>query len=354
MRGGVARATIGVLRSDHHGGSAARSLTGRVRGFALAVVALCLLVPRMGAATGGERVPASVHSASSEAVASSSHAVAWSHADRSTPQPILSEWAPSNRPSRSSGYPWRGGLENSVRLQESATLRFMDVDRPRGNFFGTRRLVGLLERTAAVVDERAPGARMNVGELSRRTGGNIVGHRSHENGRDVDLGFYMVDDAGLPVETRRFLNVRRSGRARNAVAPGPDAPGESGLQFDPIRNWMMIEALITDPEVVVQHAFVHRDVRRLLVRQGRRMGASDDLIERVERVVISPGVRHPHRNHFHVRIYCGPDDMPGCRDRGPFWPWLGEGHPFHGLVVPLPGVDVEAQRAISATRRTAR
>jgi penicillin-insensitive murein endopeptidase len=230
-----------------------------------------------------------------------------------------------------------------VRLQESATLRFMDVDRPRGNFFGTRRLVGLLERTAAAVEAQAPGARMNVGELSARSGGNIVGHRSHENGRDVDLGFYMVDEAGVPVETRRFLDVRRSGRSRNA---------EAGLQFDPVRNWMMIEALVTDPQVVVQHAFVHRDVRQLLVRQGRRMGASDALIDRVERVVISPGVRHPHRNHFHVRIYCGPDDMPGCRDRGPYWPWLREGHPFHGRIVPLPRLDVDAQLAISATRRT--
>ncbi len=218
-----------------------------------------------------------MHSASSEAVASTIQTEAWSHADRSTPQPILSEWAPSKQPSRSTGYPWRGRLEHSVRLQESATLRFMDVDRPRGNFFGTRRLVGLLERTATAVEAQAPGARMNVGELSARSGGNIMGHRSHENGRDVDLGFYMVDDAGVPVETRRFLNVRRGGRARNAAPSSPDAPtAVAGLQFDPVRNWTMPEAPTTDPEAVAHHASVHRDARPLLLQQRRRLDASDD------------------------------------------------------------------------------
>lgn len=241
-------------------------------------------------------------------------------------------------PSRSRGYPWRGRLERGVRLRQSPHLRTMPVDRVRGNFFGTERLVGLLGRVADRVAERAPGARLNVGELSRRGGGNIAGHRSHENGRDVDLGFYMVDPAGNPVETRRFVDVRRTGSARC----GPERPCE----FDATRNWMLVEALVTDPEVVVQHAFAHRSIRRLLVREGRRLGASEALIERVERVVIEPGVRHPHKNHFHLRIYCGPGDVPGCRDRGPYWPWLAESHPFHARIVPLPGLDVDAQRAL--------
>ena len=63
------------------------------------------------------------------------------------------------------GWPWRGRLRNGVRLHASDTLRFMNVDVPRGNFYGTSALVGLLERVAQRVDTLMPGARLNVGEL---------------------------------------------------------------------------------------------------------------------------------------------------------------------------------------------
>lgn len=238
--------------------------------------------------------------------------------------------APSTpRQSRSVGWPWRGRLRDGVRLRASDTLRFMNVDRPRGNFYGTSALVGLLERVAQRVDVLVPGARLNVGELSKRGGGNIIGHRSHENGRDVDLGFYVKDQAGLPIETRSFVDVNRQGIGR--------LNEEERIFFDDVRNWIMMETLVTDPEVVVQHAFTHRHVRHRLLQTGERLGASPELLAKVERVVISPGVRHPHRNHFHVRIYCAAADVPDCKDRGPYWPWLATGHPFARRIVPLPG-----------------
>jgi len=37
--------------------------------------------------------------------------------------------------------------------------------------------------------------------------------------------------------------------------------------------------------------------------------------------VMSQPRHHPHRNHFHVRIYCNPHERPGCRDRAPFHSW---------------------------------
>ena len=236
---------------------------------------------------------------------------------------------------RSVGWPWHGRLRNGVRLRPSDTLRFMHVDRPRGNFYGTPALVGLLQRVAQRVDVLMPGARLNVGELSKRGGGNIVGHRSHENGRDVDLGFYVKDQTGMPVETRAFVNMDRRGIGRLGADEDSEESGE--IFFDDVRNWLMMETLATDPEVVVQFAFVHRDIRHRLLETGRRLGASNELLAKVERVVISPGVRHPHRNHFHVRIYCAASDVPECKDRGPYWPWLATSHPFAQRIVPLRG-----------------
>lgn len=230
-------------------------------------------------------------------------------------------------PSRSTGYPWRGRLREGIRLDASDTIHLMEVDVPRGNFFGTRSLVNLLRRASERVEVDAPGARLNVGELSRRGGGNIMGHRSHENGRDVDIGFYLKDEAGVPYEPRRFVEMNRQGQGRDA--------GQR-VFFDDARNWLLMKALVTDG-VAVQHAFVHRSLRRRILDEGARQGASAELLAKVERVVISPGVSHPHRNHFHVRIYCPAADVPACRDRGPYWPWLPSDHPFTARIVSLPG-----------------
>ncbi|MCX7809148.1 MAG: hypothetical protein N2515_11135, partial [Deltaproteobacteria bacterium] len=45
------------------------------------------------------------------------------------------------------------------------------------------------------------------------------------------------------------------------------------------------------------------------------------VIERAQSVMVQPSHGHPHRNHFHVRIYCAPDDRPFCQDSAPFHPW---------------------------------
>ncbi len=234
----------------------------------------------------------------------------------------------SDAPSRSVGYPWRGRLQGGLRLRPSSTIHLMEVDVPRGNFWGTRDLVHLLQRVAEQVESVAPGARLNVGELSKQGGGNLVGHRSHENGRDVDVGFFLTDEAGIPYEPRRFPRVSRRGTGRD---------GETVVRFDDHRNWLLLAALVSDESALVQHAFVHRSIRARLLAEGRRQGAGEELLAKVERVVVPPGVRHPHRNHFHVRIYCPAADVPGCRDRGPFWPWLPPAHPFAARIVPLPG-----------------
>lgn len=248
----------------------------------------------------------------------------------------------------STGWPWRGRLLDAARLQPTEHVHLVDADVPRGRHFGTIELVGLIARVAARVAARAPGARLQVGELSGERGGNIPGHRSHENGRDVDLGFYFVDaETGEPVDLPRFVNQTRRGARLESRA----------LRFDDVRNWRLVEALATDEVAPVQHAFVHRDLRARLLRAGARLGASAELLERVKRIVISPGVAHPHRNHFHVRIYCPASDVTAdrgatCRDRGPYWPWLPSTHPWQARVVPLPGYPPRAAAPDDGLRAT--
>ncbi|MFW5920753.1 MAG: murein endopeptidase, partial [Polyangiales bacterium] len=153
-------------------------------------------------------------------------------------------------------------------------------------------------------------------------GGNAPWHRSHENGRDVDFGFYLLDDDEQPVEPTRFVEVAANGA------------GSWGghVRFDDQRNWLLMEALLTDPQAHVKYVFVADTVRARLLREARRRSVAPYLYERARRVTMQPRhvEDHPHANHFHVRIYCAPDDVPDCHDAPPYWPWLPASHPFGG------------------------
>ena len=234
---------------------------------------------------------------------------------------VPSARAGAGSPSRSVGWPWRGHLVAGVAIGESEHVRHVDADVPRAYFYGTAEMGGLIARAAEHVATAAPAdglpVRLNLGEVSRRGGGNITGHRSHENGRDVDIGFYLRDEDGRPVEPRRFVRVYGSGRGRL---------DDTVLHFDDERNWRLVEALVTDPGGHVPFIFVGNRVRRRLLRTARRLDVPDATYERARAALFPPvRSRHPHQNHFHVRIYCAPDDLAGCRDRGPIWPWSAEG-----------------------------
>lgn len=219
---------------------------------------------------------------------------------------------PYRRGSRSIGFPFEGSLRNGILLRETPHLRFTPEYAPGGNFYGTYELVQLLHRAAAHVGRRFPGSKLSVGELSRRQGGRISGHNSHQNGRDVDLSFYMLDGAGRPFMPWAFANFDDAGHGE-----GPNV----GLRFDDARNWALVARLVTDGEARVQYIFVGSGLRRRLLDEGRRQHASPSILDRAARVMVQPAEGHPHRNHFHVRIYCGPANLPQCRDRAPYHPW---------------------------------
>lgn len=222
--------------------------------------------------------------------------------------------ASSEGSSRSIAYPWNGFLEDGRRVEESDRIRLLDRHRERGWHYGADSMVALLERAAARVARRMPGARLTVGELSQPGGGNIPGHRSHENGLDADLGFYLRDEEGELASPPHFVPV--SGRGHGWLE------GER-LTFDDAANWALVEALVTDERTPVQHVFVSDGLRRRLVRQARASGASPELVERVRWMLLQPGHGpRAHRDHFHVRIYCPLGERPQCRDRGPYWRWL--------------------------------
>ncbi|GAB5541285.1 MAG: hypothetical protein SangKO_010450 [Sandaracinaceae bacterium] len=252
-------------------------------------------------------------------------------------QPPVESRDEDGSPSRSVGVPDRGRLRDSVQLEPTPHL-FIRESR-RSAQYGTAELVGLVQRAAARVSIAHPGPRLVVGDLSRERGGRVHPHRSHRTGRDADLGFYLLDEEGAPVEVDRFVNLRRSGCGR---------VGEARYCFDPARNWDLVAALVSDPTTSVQYILVAPDIRRRLMEEGERRSVDPALLERV-RIATEPhrGSRS-HRSHFHVRIYCPVDDRPECVDEPPYHAWY-EGEPAPAT----PGIRRMRARQRRAYRRQA-
>ncbi len=189
---------------------------------------------------------------------------------------------------KSLGSPDDGKLVGGRRLDSNAHIRSVG-----GHRYGLPELVGLIERGAAKVAKRFPGSVLTVGDLSRRGGGDVDGHRSHESGRDVDVGFYLLK-AGKPFVASRFVTIQDDGTA--AKLPS--------VRFDDARNWALVEAWLTDPGAQVLQIFVSRSVRKRLLDQAARVKAPAAVQRRATEVLFQPTRGLPHDNHFHVRIAC--------------------------------------------------
>ncbi len=202
-------------------------------------------------------------------------------------------------PAKSVGSPNEGRLIGGKKLERSKTVRPVG-----GHRWGLPSLVGMIERSAAAVAKRFPGAVLTVGDLSRKGGGDVDGHRSHESGRDVDVAFYYTRGSKAYVPPR-FAAVEPDGRVR----------GYPAVRFDDARNWSLIEAWLTDPGATVLQIFVAQHLKLRLLEAGRRAGASPRVLGRAAGLLVQPKRALPHDNHFHVRIAC-PKTHADCKNFG--------------------------------------
>jgi penicillin-insensitive murein endopeptidase len=199
------------------------------------------------------------------------------------------------RPALSVGHPNDGRLEGGARLDTKLPyVRVVPAYASGDVRWGLPALVGMVERAARVVAKRYPGSIMNVGDLSLREGGDVLRHHSHESGRDVDVGFYVVDAKGKPALGHDFLEV------------GPDlaAVKVPGARFDLARNWLFLQTILEDPRAHVSHVFVSAELRRRLLDHGKKLRAPKALLERAAFALMQPSDSIEHDDHFHVRISC--------------------------------------------------
>jgi penicillin-insensitive murein endopeptidase len=202
---------------------------------------------------------------------------------------------------RSIGAPNDGKLVGAARLKGSRHLE----PRQGSHSWGLPALTAILKRAADDVASRHKGSVLLVGDLSARGGGPLTGHKSHQSGRDADVGFFVANSKGKPVRVHRFMAFDGEGKART---------GPAWARFDDARNWSLVEALFKEDHregVAVHFLFVSTDLKARLLRYAAKKGAHKDLIERAAAAMLSPDHVDVHDDHFHVRLSC-PQGMQGC------------------------------------------
>jgi len=237
----------------------------------------------------------------------------------STPTPL----APGLR--GTVGVPNRGVLTESEELPVRGP-GFVRYRPQSSHYFGSPRLVRALQSAAKSVAERAPGgAPLSIGDLSAKTGGRIPGHDSHRSGRDVDLLFMVTTPAGASVPSPGFVRFEGDGLAR--------VDGTSDyVRIDIDREWLLLRALLTSPEIGVQFMFVCHEIEALLIDHARALGEPDALVWQAETVMLEPSDSLRHDDHVHLRIACSPDEgVTGCSGGGPRWQWLPPNQPVRPL-----------------------
>jgi penicillin-insensitive murein endopeptidase len=192
------------------------------------------------------------------------------------------------------GAPNAGHLQGAMLLKGSRTLK----QKEGSHSWALPELVRVLQRASAKVAKKHKSSVMLVGDLSGRTGGFLERHGSHQSGRDADVGFYVMNSKGKPVNVRHFVAFDGSGKGREL----------SWATFDDARNWDLVEALLQDDKANVRYLFVSPPLRAKLLAQAARKHARPEIIARAAAAMMSPQEADVHDDHVHVRIGC-PESM---------------------------------------------
>lgn len=198
------------------------------------------------------------------------------------------------------GAPNAGKLFGAQRLPSSKSLEVKEG----AHAWGLPPLVRALRRAAAKISSKHRGSMLFVGDLSAKNGGPLLGHNSHQSGRDADVGFYMVSDKGKHVNPHRFVAFAGSGRPR----------GTESVRFDDERNWALIQALLEDEKANVQYLFVSGSLRARLLAYAAKKNLPKELYTKAAATLMSPKDTDVHDDHFHVRIACPASMLPACVD----------------------------------------
>lgn len=175
------------------------------------------------------------------------------------------------------GRPNRGALANAVQLASSP---WYEVVNPARAWATAETIDAITSAIAEVHRTHAPVPKLFIGDLSRRTGGYLPPHRSHQSGRDVDIGlFYLHEPAWYVPATAKNL--------------------------DRARTWALMRALVQRGNV--EYLFVDRSIQQWVREYAEAAGEDRAWLDSLFASATRPDalIRHAwgHRTHLHVRFF---------------------------------------------------
>ncbi len=188
------------------------------------------------------------------------------------------------------GKPNRGRLINGIRFPQGlGGYKLRSVNRS----YTTPEVIGGVLAAIFTVKEKYPGTcDLRLGDFSLPRGGRFWPHKSHQNGRDVDIGMYARNNMELPGLVRMTPKT-----------------------IDAAKTWTLVESLLRSQNI--KYIFLDIRLQRVLCRYAMKHGVDRDFLVRnfqwASGCRYKSIVRHDgkHSTHLHVRFKTPWSQMAG-------------------------------------------
>ncbi len=176
------------------------------------------------------------------------------------------------------GRPYQGRLINGVPFPNQFPGYYL---RDQERAYATPEAIATVLDAIDAVRERYPDTcDLFIGDFSREGGGWLNMHRSHQNGRDVDLGMYA-----------------KGNRPLDTFVPMNDEI------LDAAKTWCFLDSLLRSQHI--QYIFLDRRIQRQLHEYALSQGVDPGYLDQLFANGRTSPLQHVggHYDHIHVRFY---------------------------------------------------
>ena len=196
-------------------------------------------------------------------------------------------------PGQSVGESDNGKLVNGMQLPRGQGYYRRRPERA----WGANHTIFHIRRAVSVVHARFPKLHdLAIGDISARKGGKLAQHKSHQSGRDADIGFYFTKrPKGYP---ESFINGDKN-----------------NLHMQATFALLEVFADSAAADSGVEKMFLDYDLQKLFYEWARKHGVKESKLDRMFQYPSGRGTSHGvirdepgHKSHVHVRFKCPSGD----------------------------------------------
>jgi len=198
-----------------------------------------------------------------------------------------------NTPEQAYGIYWDGKLTHPSQLPLDGT-GFLKIMRLRNRAYATDILTKVIAAVGKNMIAKFPSSeRLQVADIAQFGGGQVGGHRSHQNGLDADIVYLRKNLQ----EQEPHVNGFQESFVKN---------GKITANFDVARNWHLMNELVATKRV--GRIFVDAAIKKAFCSYITQLGVTPERTETLRRM----GLVSLHDDHLHLRLKC-PSTSTHCK-----------------------------------------